>query len=505
VHILSIDTDTNNGNKGRTEQLIDRYVRIKGGTSGAPTADTFFSAKLHLYKFAPEYSGDSLTYKRLSGLSTGNEDVRRRNRELSQLLFDDDVQEFKLDHGYRAQTHLGSHLMYHAIVDAARRVRDGNSRDRVVRKEDESLLSFINQLYDAKEDARVFILGSIFGGTGASAIPIIPKALGDALKVRDKNLKLSDKARFACSLLTDYFSFNVPDAQQRKEQRVIADSNNFARNSQAALMFYEDDPTVQRIYDRMYHVGWPNRVDWSTDAAGGATVTGGGEQQNPAHAAELLCAAAAHHFFQGNHVSERAEIVYRSANNAGGSFAFEFKDIVGESHAEEFKAKLTAFYALCHIMTSHEGSCRNALRRLEEFKIDDYRNVSDDEARDLDAYFRSFAYGIEKNQVQPGWLMQVRRSVNGPFLLHADAFSDNPAQLGSLHFGKLLDEVNHQFAASGGLFGVIGRKKPFEEYAETLQTNASMKEDPARQKVLRPNEQFIARCYNTLKHLYNFR
>ncbi len=79
IDILSIDTDTNNGNKGRTEQLIDRYIRIKGGTQGKPTANSFFTAKLNIYKFAPEYSGNRLTYELLSGLNAGSEDDKREN------------------------------------------------------------------------------------------------------------------------------------------------------------------------------------------------------------------------------------------------------------------------------------------------------------------------------------------------------------------------------------------------------------------------------------------
>lgn len=125
IDILSIDTDTNNGNKGRSEQLIDRYIREKGGTQGKPTANSFFTAKLNIYKFAPEYSGNRLTYELISGLNAGSEDVKKDNKALSDLLFDDDVQKLKLDHGYRAQTHLGSHLMYHCIVEAAKNVSKG--------------------------------------------------------------------------------------------------------------------------------------------------------------------------------------------------------------------------------------------------------------------------------------------------------------------------------------------------------------------------------------------
>ena len=39
------------------------------------------------------------------------------------------------------------------------------------------LEKFCDKLVAAGTSARVFILGSIFGGTGASSIPVIPKAL----------------------------------------------------------------------------------------------------------------------------------------------------------------------------------------------------------------------------------------------------------------------------------------------------------------------------------------
>ena len=165
------------------------------------------------------------------------------------------------------------------------------------------------------------MLGSIFGGTGASSIPIIPRALADALKIADPNARLSDQAKFGCSLLTDYFKFTVPDAKQFQEQKVIANSNNFACNSQAALMFYQGDMTVQRTYKWMYHVGWPStqRKDFSEGKAEAKTITGGGEQLNPAHVTEFLCAAAAFDFFTRQWSDESAgEIVFRSANEQDG-------------------------------------------------------------------------------------------------------------------------------------------------------------------------------------------
>jgi hypothetical protein len=502
IDVLSIDTDTNNGKKGRSEQLIDRYIRIKGGPQGKPTANSFFTAKLNLYKFAPEYTGNRLTYELISGLNSGSEEVKRDNKALSDLLFDKDVQQFQLDHGYRAQTHLGSHLMYHCIVEAAKNVRDGRAR-----KEDRELSEFIDKVYQAGEHARVFILGSIFGGTGASSIPIIPKALQDGLRIKDKNAELDPNAKFACSLLTDYFNFNVPDGAQRKEQKLIADSNNFSRNSQAALMFYEDDQTVKLKYKLMYHVGWPRRANYSQGDSSARTITGGGEQRNPAHITELLCAAAAHDFFARTDGLDQREIVYKSADFQNDSFLFEFQDFFGADMAKEFMNRLGAFLAFAHIIINREkggegqNGAENLAKKFKEFGTPDYINLPLNDAKDIDEFVKSFAFSYDTGRVLPGWLFQVRQSVDGPFLFHTDAFSLNPKQLREFHFGKLFADETHQFARKGKLG--FGSGDPYETFLNAILKDVSVKPSAEKQKVERLNERFLAHTYNTLTKLFN--
>lgn len=73
--------------------------------------------------------------------------------------------------------------------------------------------------------------------------------------------------KFGSTLLTDYFTFTAPDSLQKDEDKVIADSNNFALNCQAALQFYQADPTVRSTYKRFYHIGWPfHRSTWAIRA-----------------------------------------------------------------------------------------------------------------------------------------------------------------------------------------------------------------------------------------------
>ena len=265
IEILTLDTDQNNGNKDRVESLIGLYNKVKtndaSNQGGEQRSNTFFSAKLNLYRFFTDYSTPNRqTLQALASTKNLTEEQRQDNQDLSDLLFErDSVQQFKLDHGYRAQTHLGSMLMYHGIVEAAINAKKGGDS---VKTQERELAKYLELLNKHAANARVFVFGSVFGGTGASSIPVIPIAISEALKIltggnNELNLK---KVLFGSTLLTDYFTFKTPTTQQLSTDKIIADANNFALNSQAALSFYNDDTTVKKTYKRMYHIGWPSSL-----------------------------------------------------------------------------------------------------------------------------------------------------------------------------------------------------------------------------------------------------
>ena len=118
INILAIDTDYNNGNLDRTKKVIESYVRVKetgANKTQKKYKDSFFSAKVNFFYFSPEYTGPRKTFRTLSKVGRFGEENSRKNQILADLLFDPKAQQFDLGHGYRAQTHLGSHLMYHSI------------------------------------------------------------------------------------------------------------------------------------------------------------------------------------------------------------------------------------------------------------------------------------------------------------------------------------------------------------------------------------------------------
>ena len=502
IEILTLDTDQTNGNKGRVEQLIELYNRIKSNNieeidGGQPNVDTFCSAKLNLYRFYTDYTDQSRkTYKLLSAMQNATDEQNKDNQDLADLFLDaDTVQTFDLDHGYRAQTHLGSMLMYHGIIEAATNYAKNKTGAAIQEVE---LIDFLNILAQAGQNARVFVFGSVFGGTGASSIPVIPIALKEAVSISSTNTLDLSQVKFGSTLLTEYFTFTAPDDTQKSKEHIVADANNFALNSQAALQFYQDDPTVKSVYRKLYHVGWPLQ---SVNVSDGATttITGGAEQKNACHVAELMCASAAYDFFtlpddDLTNSTKEAEYLYRSVPFSGNSFDFTGEDFVGPK-GNVFMNKLGAMLSLAHIILVKHAAIhgmagtKGLLERFKKQKINAYDSLTDQQAKEMDEYFKKFAYDINKaGHFIPGWIYQIRNSVgSGAFMFKSEAFPDG-ASLRNVDPGDIFVDEKHKWDKT--LLG--DRYNNFIE--KTVTDSRCLPKD--RQKVNTVKEKFLAHIYN---------
>ncbi len=522
INILTMDTDTGNGNKERTEQLVDKYIAIKKGNGkdyGQPNINTFFSAVIKMSKYATDYNGDSRnSYINLSRSTTGLSEVQKQeNEDLAALFLDKaTVQKFNLSHGYRAQTHLGSMLMYHSILESARnRAIGSNTKNKDF---DENLGIFLDEL-GAANNPRVFIFGSVFGGTGASSIPIIPVAFRDAIKlmaqIKGGSASLDfDNVRFGASLLTDYFSFASPKAQQKAKDgnEVIADWQNFSLNSQAALEFYSQDPTVKKVYKRLYNIGWPMPVSNLGHDGNGETLTGGNKQRNDCHVVELMCACAAFDFFTLPDSSlKELSFRYRSPEYDAG-YKFRGKDFMDGKNADLFTNKLGAFLSFCHLVLSHFNGARTGdkVNGVKEFltffhdaKIYDYDETSDGEWNDaemekINQYLQEFAYSISSDdQFVDGWLFQVYQSVSqGTFMFKSDAFQVDKIKNKTVDEGDLfLDDAHNWIQKSW-----TTKKKHVNSYDKLSQI---MKSEDAMNFAQKQNNSVTSTKEKFLAHIYN--
>ncbi len=503
IHLLALDTDKNNGNFSRLKELKEAYVNSKNldKTKRTPLSNTFFSADIKYYEFSPDYQKKS-TFNDVFNYGG----VKYKNPEeaaIADLALTSNVENFNLRHGYRAQTHLGSMMMYHSIIEEA---RSNTSND---------MKSFLQELIQAATNSnpRVFILGSVFGGTGASSIPVIPQAISKAAEIISNGAStILNKAYFASTLLTAYFNFKTPSPNELTNQMVIATSDKFALNSQVAMMFYDDDTTVKNIYQRFYMMGTDNQawdpMERDKDKIK-ETITGGSEQKNDSHYIELLAACAALDFLNVDE-SELKECkktctpnyVYRAIAD---SAKFNFMDFVGntEKKDEEFAKRfgmLIAFYFLCNDSSIDfvEG-----VRSGQHKEISGFGNIAINQVKNLKDYFSLFNVHCKANgEIDEGWLRQLHRSAGGgdKFLFNPRLFAfSNVSQMRKYDWNKNLyrkDGVGKDWAFSVNIFG-----SRFDTFKKEF--IKKMNDSSTTTSIVDPGERLYELIYKTLCTIYN--
>jgi len=135
-------------------------------------------------------------------------------------------------------------------------------------------------------DGRIFVIGSIFGGTGASGVPVIIRKVHEEYKTQIT----AGNMHIGAAFLLPYFEFISPE----DKKRLHAVSSDFAFNSQCALRYYEESQ-ISNLLSEMYFVGNSTSTFVSTAPAGV-------EQKNPAMLPEVVAACGISKFFErGRH------------------------------------------------------------------------------------------------------------------------------------------------------------------------------------------------------------
>lgn len=474
VHMLALDTDKNNGNYERLRRLVNCYRSVNGGKD---KKDTFFSAQLNYYEFSPEYANQS--FEKISNyVSASSHRADSPVADLVDLFVDEDVRKMNLEHGYRAQTQMGSMLMYYAILKAA--------YEKKFEKKDCALIRFLNALgSEAKQP--VFVFGSVFGGTGASSIPVIPlalRSLGNTLENTNFGA-----LRFGTMVLTNYFNFKKPDVAAGE---VVAKSENFAVNSQAALMFYNEDETVNNTYSRMYLLGRSDQRDVTVeqDKKG---MTGGKEQENPADYIELIAASAAYHFFKETDKGEDAfgndegKKFFSISHDYGTTGKLDFP-LFGQEDADKLKKKMGIAVAASLLDVVHEFFY-NIAKTPNMF---DLVNVDSEEFRNLKTYWGLFNCSVgQDDRLLKGWLPQMYNGKGGEGILFKELMFEckDLKGLAKFKFNKELFAGEEPPQFSVGVF-----ENRFDVAKKTFNSTLIDKKTTF--------DDLLARTYATLRKLY---
>ncbi len=482
VEMLALDTDKDNGNFVRLRKLVEHYNKINGGNT---KKNTFFSAKIKYYEFSPGYT-DNDNFAVLSQYT--NLDTHRNNdpsADFVDMFLSPDVRNMNLKDGYRAQTQMGSLLMYYAIEQAAYEAKN-NLRS----KGTNHLRDFLSSL-NAGNKQPVFIFGSVFGGTGASSIPIIPLAIRKADLIFDRNNDVVSDNYFGTIVLTNYFKFDVKD----NLKEVVARSENFAINSQSALMFYNEDATIAATYKRLYLLGRQSsetRDVLDPTNGGSQGVTGGQGQKNPADYIELLAAFAAYHFFKETSKEEP----FKNDNDKRfwclghdyGTKKLDFR-LFAQEDEQIFKEKMGALTVASLLDLKGTEFFTSIANERNMFESVDANGVEMDS---LHQYFALYNIGLDNNEnVEKGWLQQMNNGRGGQGLF----FNDNLYQCGTLRELKKFKYNKDLFAGDNppkfdvGIFSSI-----FNEVRSTFVATEIDKRENF--------DHLLSRTYSTIMKLY---
>lgn len=399
INLLALDTDYENGNFKRLANLIGNYNSITADRDGV-ASDTLFSAKINYFTFSPDYRNGSsydeiAHYSDAEALTHDEDGVKWQESDIVDLFLTPDTRKMNLQHGYRAQTQMGSMLMYHAIIEEAYKNKGKGS----------DLVRFVEHLM-TNPGSIVFMFGSVFGGTGASSIPILPHALQEAAKIISKEGQgdVLSKNLFGTVMLTNYFSFDAPNSTDN----VFATSDKFALNSQAALSFYNEDETVQSTYKRLYLIGRENPRNVSRKNA--ESKTGGADQINPEDYVELAAASAAYDFFHTAKAhlakpifNDKAQIFYRTLA-ADENDCLSFESFFGPDK-DKFAQKCGIMMASAFLFGPQDFA--NNRRKHQSFQA-----LTEEDVKHIRDYFRKFydLEGLDKKEPGSGWIKQMQES-----------------------------------------------------------------------------------------------
>lgn len=267
---MIIDPDTRNGDLQRTVNELRWYNQLRNHlTFNDETKNRFFHANIQSLDndgnfLLPLNGTANISFDSYMNLSS----MSKQNQAMMRMLFSNDNLSSNMNVGFKGNPNIGSVVLNQFTQSSNYHKFETN---------------FV-------AGDRIFIISSIFGGTGASGFPLLLKTIRTS-----SNQALKDSMIGAVSLLP-YFNLKS-DPQNSKIQ-----ADSFITKMKAALNYYERNVTGNNTLDDMYYLGdvIPSHTYNNCD--------GGQNQINDAHIIELIASLSIIDFMKkqninGNHTT----------------------------------------------------------------------------------------------------------------------------------------------------------------------------------------------------------
>ena len=261
-----IDPDTSNGDLTRTISLMQLYKKVRQHLSfdNRPEKKGYFKVdiddmntnfRLHLNNVANMKFSDYIAYNRFA-----NQGQADSNQALLSLLFSDKNLACPLDVGFKGNPNMGS----------------------IVLNDPKNTESLVSLLQHFQSEDQIFVISSIFGGTGAAGFPLLQKTFREAERLNMPNSSAIANAAIGAVTVLPYFGL-----KENSESEINMET--FIAKTKAALKYYIGNLDVDNLYYISDNI--KNRYE---------NVEGATEQRNKAHFVELAAALAIVDFANSN-------------------------------------------------------------------------------------------------------------------------------------------------------------------------------------------------------------
>ena len=366
---IIIDPDASSGDLERTVELMKKYNEIRSKLN--------FDTKKENQFFKTEIQ-ETLTNFRLPLSNT--EDVLfddymqvsqmgKENQALVNMLFSQKNLASDMTVGFKGNPNVGS----------------------VVLNQFDDSVEFQNFANEFTDQDKIFIVSSIFGGTGASGFPLLLKTLRTSEEITNK--KYVHHAHIGAVTVLPYF-------QVRQDENSQIDSATFVSKAKSALAYYERNISKNNSIDSLYYIADDTRTTYNN-------AEGGTNQKNNAHFIEMASALALIDFAN---TQKPAQAVHKEFGIEADTKEIIFENL-GKITTGKLRKAMTQFVLFSKYITENKNSF------LKEPWAKD---------RDLDRTFfdGDFMRTIEKVQQEYlTWLSEMASQQRAftPFLMHRDS------------------------------------------------------------------------------------
>ena len=199
IKVLFIDADETNGNLERTRNLLTYYQEVYRLLSAGDKKEfPWMQTQIQSFNLWSPFAQQSMN-KELKTFFNYNT-VKQNQPTLGNLfdvLYTKEEREVSLEVGFRGRPAIGAAVMSQVDLDKLDQEPWG------------SLITQIQGDISSGKTPKVFLCGSIFGGTGASGLPTIARLIHNKLE----KINLRDRIKIGCLFVLPYFGFSPPPGE----------------------------------------------------------------------------------------------------------------------------------------------------------------------------------------------------------------------------------------------------------------------------------------------------